>query len=232
VRVELLPDIERVAQRAAEVIAGEMRAAVAARGRFLFATSGGGTPWRMLRLLAEEDLPWPLVHLFQVDERAVPARHPDRNLAHLQESLLEHIPAPLGQLHAMPVDEPDLKAAAARYAATLREVAGSPAVLDLVHLGLGTDGHTASLVQGDPALDVVDADVTVTAFHQGHRRMTLTLPVLDRARRILWVVTGPGKQAALSRLLGGDRAIPAGRVRADRALVLTDTAATGPQTIS
>jgi 6-phosphogluconolactonase len=231
-RVEVLPDVEAVARRAAGAIACEARAAVAARGWFLLATSGGATPWRMLRLLAAEDVPWLFVHLFQVDERAVPAGHPDRNLAHLRESLLGRISVPRGQLHAMPVEEPDLEAAAARYAATLQEVAGKPAVLDLVHLGLGADGHTASLVPGDPVADIEDADVAVSGVYQGYRRMTLTLPSLDRARRILWVVTGPEKREGLSRLLSGDHAIPAGRVRADRALVLADEAAAGPASSS
>ena len=231
-RVDVLPGIEAVAHRAAEVIAGEARAAVAARGWFLLAASGGATPWRMLRLLAAEDVPWSFVHLFQVDERAVPAGHPDRNLTHLRESLLCRIPLPQGQLHAMPVEDSDLEAAAVRYAATLQEVAGKPAVLDLVHLGLGADGHTASLVPGDPVVDVEDADVAVSGVYQGYRRMTLTLPLLDRARRILWVVTGPEKREGLSCLLHGDHAIPAVRVRADRALVLADEAAAGPASSS
>ncbi len=225
---EVLPDAEAVARRAAAVIAGEARTAVAARGRFLLATSGGTTPWRMLRKLAEEDVPWASVHLFQVDERVVPAGHPERNLRHLRENLLARVPVPPGQIHAMPVEGADLDAAASRYAAILQAVAGRPAVLDLVHLGLGADGHTASLVPGSPEPGTADADVVATDPFQGYRRMTLTFPLLGRARRILWVVTGPDKHAALSRLLRGDPSIPAGRVRADRALVLTDAAAADP----
>ncbi len=127
----------------------------------------------------------------------------------------------------MPVEEPDLDLAARQYAATLRSVAGDPPVLDLVHLGLGEDGHTASLVLGDPALSVVNADVAPTGPYGGRRRLTLTLPALYRVRRILWVVTGASKGAALSRLRRGDRSIPAGRVRPDRALILSDAAAGG-----
>jgi 6-phosphogluconolactonase len=227
-RAETLPDLDSVARRAARFIAAEARAAVAARGRFLLATSGGTTPWPMLLRLAGEDVAWPLVHLFQVDERVAPSGSPDRNLTQLERALLVRVALPRAQFHAMPVEESDLGAAAARYAQTLREVAGTPAVLDLVHLGLGGDGHTASLVPGDPVLDITAADVAVTAPYQGHRRMTLTLPLLDRVRRVLWVVTGPEKREALSRLLRGDQAIPAGRVRADRALVLADEAAAGP----
>lgn len=226
-RLELLPDPEAVARRAARVVAAAARDAVGARGRFLLATSGGATPWRMLRLLAEEDLPWAGVHLFQVDERVAPAGHPDRTLTHLAASLLDHAPLSAAQVHAMPVEEADLASAAARYAAELHAVGGTPAVLDLVHLGLGTDGHTASLVPGDPALEVAGADVAVTGAYRGRRRMTLTYPALDRARLVLWVVTGAEKGEALARLRRGDRAIPAGRVRSDRAVVLADAAAAG-----
>jgi 6-phosphogluconolactonase len=127
----------------------------------------------------------------------------------------------------MPVEEPDLQASAARYALTLQEVAGSPPVLDLVHLGLGPDGHTASLVPGDPVLDVTDADVALTGVYQGRRRMTLTYPIINRSRRILWLVTGSEKAGMLVRLRDGDPSIPAGRVRQDQALVIADRAAAG-----
>jgi len=226
-RIEVPADAEAVARRAASLIAELAREAVARRGRFSLATSGGATPWRMLRILAGEDVPWSHVHLFQVDERVAPAGHHDRNLTHLSASLLGTACLPAGHLHAMPVEAPDLEDAAARYAAELRDVAGSPAVLDLVHLGLGVDGHTASLVPGDPALQVTGDDVTVAGPYQGRRRMTLTYPVLDRARCILWVVTGSDKAPALERLRRGDRTIPAGRVRSDRAIILADAAASG-----
>jgi 6-phosphogluconolactonase len=191
------------------------------------AVSGGHTPWQMLRALAGEKVPWEQVHVVQVDERIAPPGDPDRNLTHLRESLLTRVPLPAEQLHAMPVEAPDLKAAAARYARTLQEIAGSPPVLDLVHLGLGPDGHTASLVPGDPVLDVTDTDVALTGAYQWRCRMTLTYPIIDRARRILWVVTGSDKTGPLARLRDADRAIPAGRVRQDQALVLADRAAAG-----
>jgi 6-phosphogluconolactonase len=179
----------------------------------------------MLRALADKELPWDGVHVLQVDERVAPSGDPDRNLTHLRQSLLEHAPLRPEQIHAMPVETRDLQAAVSAYAATLRDLAGSPAVLDLVHLGLGPDGHTASLVPGDPVLDVSDAAVALAGPYQGRRRMTLTYPVLNHARRILWVVTGDEKAEMLVRLREGDRSIPAGRVRQDQALVLADRAA-------
>ena len=221
-RVEVFADAERVAQEAASMIAVEARTAVAARGRFVIAVSGGHTPWMMLRALAGEDLPWSGVQVVQVDERVAPEGDQDRNLTHLRESLIGHAPLRPEHIHAMPVEQPDLEAAAKQYAITLREVAGSPVVLDLVHLGLGPDGHTASLVPGDPVLDVTDADVAVTGIYQGRRRMTLTYPVINRSRRILWLVTGKEKAEMLGRLRSGDLSIPAGRVSRDQALVLAD----------
>src|SRR5882672_6498852 len=174
----------------------------------------------MLRALADEKMPWPGVHVVQVDERVAPAGDPDRNLTHLRDSLLAHCPLRPEQVHAMPVESADLEVASSRYAQTLRDVAGAPAVLDLVHLGLGPDGHTASLVPGDPVLDVTDADVALTGVYQGRRRMTLTYPILNRARCILWLVNGPEKAEILQRLASGDASIPAGRIRRDTALVL------------
>jgi len=228
--VKVLADADAVAREAAGIIAADARAAVAARGRFIVAVSGGHTPWRMLRALAGEDVPWTGVHVAQVDERVAPAGDPERNLTHLRESLLEQAPLPPTRIHAMPVESLDLQAAVAQYARTLQEIAGSPPVLDLAHLGLGSDGHTASLVPADPVLEVTDADVALTGgVYQGRRRMTLTYPMLDRSRRILWVVTGGEKVGMLARLRAGDRSIPAGRVRRDQALVLADRAAAGPR---
>jgi 6-phosphogluconolactonase len=226
-KIEVFADADAVARNAATLIAREAREVVAARGRFLMAVSGGHTPWIMLRALAGEDVPWQGMQVFQVDERVAPANDPDRNLTHLRECLLAQAPLRPEQIHAMPVESPDLDDAAVRYAVTLQEAAGLPPVLDLVHLGLGPDGHTASLVPGDRVLDVADADVAMTGVYQGRRRMTLTYPILNRARRILWLVTGAEKVEPLVRLRAGDRSIPAGRVRQDRALVLADAAAAG-----
>jgi len=225
--IKVLADPDAVAREAAAVIAAEARASVAARGRFVMAISGGQTPWMMLRALSAQDVPWDKVHVFQVDERVAPGGHPDRNLTHLRDSLRSQEPVLQGRLYAMPVEDVDLDVAAVRYALTLQEIAGSPPVLDLVHLGLGPDGHTASLVPGDSVLDATDRDVVLTGIYQGRRRMTLTFPILNRSRRVLWLVTGSGKNAMLSRLRNGDRSIPAGRVCRDHALVLADRAAAG-----
>src|SRR5574341_2214685 len=224
-KIDVLADANSVAQEAATIIAREARVAVAARGRFIMAVSGGRTPWMMVRGLTGQEMPWDKVHVVQVDERVAPAEHPDRNLTRLRDSLLKHAPLPADRIHAMPVDASDLEAAAARYAATLQEIAGSPPVLDLVHLGLGPDGHTASLIPGDPVLEVTNADVALTRIYQGRRRMTLTYPILNRSRAILWLVTGSEKVDMLARLRDGDRSIPAGQVSRDHALVLADRAA-------
>jgi len=233
-KMEVLADADRVAHRAAQFIAAEARAAVAARGRFVLAVSGGRTPWLMLRYLAKEPLPWEDTCLVQVDERVAPAGHLDRNLTHLRESLDWHSATTRSgslsaRIYPMPVEEADLAAAATRYARELGEIAGSPPVLDLVHLGLGVDGHTASLLPGDPVLDLADVDVAVTAVYQGWRRMTLTYPIIDRSRRILWLVTGGEKADALARLLDADPSIPAGRVEQSRAVVLADRPAAAAQ---
>lgn len=227
--IEVLADPESVAERAASIIVGYAKEAVASRGSFIMAVSGGHTPWIMLRKLAGAQIPWRAVHIVQVDERVAPAGHADRNLTHLRESLADS-PLPPDQLYAMPVESPDLEAAARLYTATLRKIAGEPPIIDLVHLGLGPDGHTASLVPGDPVLDVDNADVALSGPYQGRRRMTLTYPIINRARRVLWVVTGGEKDGMVKRLLNGDRGIPAGRVSNTQALLLADSAAAGRST--
>ena len=220
--IELLADADSVARKAAAIIAAEIRDAVVARGQCVLAVSGGHTPWIMLRRLAGEKVPWEQLHMVQVDERVAPAGHADRNLTHLQKSLLTRVPLRPEQVHAMPVEASDLETSAKTYSKTLSEIAGSPPVLDLVHLGLGPDGHTASLVPGDPVLNVTDVDVALTGVYQGRRRMTLTYPIINRSRRILWLVTGADKAGPLARLRDADPAIPAGRVRQYQALMLAD----------
>jgi len=224
-KLEVYPDPDSVAREAAKFIAAEARAAVTDHGSFVMAVSGGHTPWIMLRELAKEDVPWNAIRVAQVDERVAPAGDPDRNLTHLRETLLSNAPLRPEQIFAMPVESPDLEAAAALYAKTMQSIAGSPPILDLVHLGMGPDGHTASLVPGDPVLKVADADVAVTGIYQGRRRMTLTYPIINRARRVLWLVTGGEKAGMLARLQTGDSSIPAGRVRPDNAVILADRAA-------
>ena len=226
-RHEIFADDDAVAVAAARVIATEAREAVAARGRVLMAVSGGKTPWAMLRHLSTEDLPWSQVHVFQVDERLAPDGDPDRNLTHLRASLLGAAPIPADNIHGMPVTAADAEQGARDYERTLRDWCGAPPVLDLAHLGLGADGHTASLVPDDPVLGCHDRDVTLTGVYQGRRRMTLTFPMLDRSRRILWLATGAAKVPMVERLMRADATIPAGRVAQAHALLLTDTAAAG-----
>ena len=221
-KIEVFPDEESAARAAAAIIAAEARAAAGERGRFVMAVSGGKTPWVMMRALAAEDVPWESVHIVQVDERVAPPGDPDRNLTHLEQTLLDATPVRPEQIHAMPVESPDLESAANQYAAALAKIAGSPATLDLVHLGLGPDGHTASLVPQDPVTRVTDRDVALTGVYQGRRRMTLTYPAINRARRILWLVTGAAKAEMLARLRNADLSIPAGRVRQDHAVVVAD----------
>ena len=226
-QIDVLTTADAVAQSAAKFIASRAAAAIDARGRFKLAVSGGRTPWKMLRELADQHLPWADVHVVQVDERVAPTGDPDRNLTHIRESLLANVPLPATNMHPMPVEATDLVAAAARYANELAAVADTPPVLDLVHLGLGPDGHTASLVSGDPVLNQDFLDVALTQPYQGHRRMTLTYPILNRSRCVLFVVTGAEKVSALTALRTGDRAIPAGRISGERALVIADAAAAG-----
>ena len=218
----MLDNADMVALKAASIIAEEARKAVALRGCFILAVSGGKTPWKMLRALADEDVPWEGMHILQVDERLAPDGHPDRNMTHLLESLLGFVPVIPERIHAMRVTENDHEAAAAGYAMTIREIAGPKAIIDLVHLGLGPDGHTASLIPRDPVLDVTGEDVALTGIYQGRRRMTLTYPVINRARKIIWLITGSEKSEMLQRLLDSDLSIPAGRISKEHAIVLAD----------
>jgi 6-phosphogluconolactonase len=210
-----LPDAAALASRAAELVTALASSAVGDHGWFRFAVSGGHTPWAMFAELTKQDVPWSTVEIYQVDERVAPDGDPDRNLAHLRQAL-DHVPA---HVVPMPVDDADLEAAADSYAARL------PGAFDVVHLGLGPDGHTASLVPADPVLDVSDRLVTLTNPYQGHRRMTLTFPALARAQQLLWLIAGEDKRDALGKLLAGDQSIPAGRVRAVRSTILADAAA-------
>jgi 6-phosphogluconolactonase len=215
-QIEVRPDAEAVAERGSELVAQRAREAVAGHGRFTLAVSGGHTPWAMFRALAGEELPWEQLTIFQVDERVAPDGDPDRNLTHLQASLP---PAATPDIRPMPVTAPDLEQGAADYARSL------PEAFDLIHLGLGPDGHTASLVPGDPVLGVTDRLVALTGVYNGRRRMTLTYPVLERAPKVLWLVTGGDKANMLERLRASDRSIPAGRVSVADATVIADEAA-------
>ena len=216
--LQVLDDADAVARRGAELIAEAARDAVAAHGEFAMAASGGHTPWAMYGQIEEQEVPWAKTQIFQADERISPAGSPERNLTHLIAAL--SIGAQ-GSLRPMPVNDPDPEAAARRYGEAL------PERLEMIHLGLGPDGHTASLVPGDPVLDVTDRRVAVTGTeYQGVHRMTLTYPELNRARRLLWVVTGEEKREPLAKLIARDESIPAGRVSpGGESLILADRAA-------
>ncbi len=219
-QLEVVADEKAAARRGAELIAAAGVAAVAERNAFAVAMSGGRTPWAMLAMLSDaEEMPWAKTELFQADERIAAPGSEERNLTHMVLGLsLDHQPA----LRPMPVTQRDLEAAAREYESSL------PERLDLVHLGLGADGHTASLIPGDPVLEAADRRVAITeSAYQGHRRMTLTYPALAEARQILWLVTGEAKREALAKLLDGDRSIPAGRVENERTVVVADEAAAG-----
>lgn len=216
---EAVADEDEAARTAAALIETTAAEAVAERGRFNLAVSGGRTPWKMLELLSDGGMDWSRTSLFQVDERIAPTGSPERNLTHLVLSL------PLvcqAAIRPMPVGADDLDTAAAGYEYSL------PDPLDLIHLGLGPDGHTASLIPGDPVLEVTDRGVALTeGEYQGTRRMTLTYPVINRARKLLFLVTGEGKEDALQRLLEGDGSIPAGRIVNENSLLVTDSTVAG-----
>ena len=211
---EVFPDRDAASRAAADFIADACRDGVAERGSVSIALSGGRTPSDMTAMLAEEDIPWDDIEVFQVDERIAPRDDPDRNLTLIERML------PLARIHAMPVEDADVVAAAARYGASL------PERLDIVHLGVGTDGHTASLVPGCAALDIRDRDVAISIEYHGRRRMTLTYPAIDRARQVVWLVVGEDKREALHQLLNGDPSIPASHVQAPAQTVFTDQAVT------
>jgi 6-phosphogluconolactonase len=224
-RLKTAVDPQSAARVAAEEIAVLCRHAARQRGRALVAFSGGETPWLMLRALRSMDLPWDRTWVAQVDERIAPHGDGRRNLARLEEILVNEGPLPAAQLLAMPVEDDDLEAAAANYQRLLEQHGDRPMRIDLVQLGLGTDGHTASLVPGDPVLELRDRDVALSGEYEGLRRMTLTLPALDRARQRLWLVTGPGKAERLRDLLTGTGDAPAVRIaRSDTVVVADDDA--------
>ena len=218
IETKVFPDDRAASRYAAEAVAAFGRESVEARGELNLALSGGKTPWAMIGQLGEmEEMPWEQAHIYQVDERVAPPGDEARNLTHLVQMLsLDHQAA----LRPMPVTSRDLELSAAEYEVHV------PEHLDLVHLGLGPDGHTASLVPGDSVLEVYDRRVAMTGgLYEGHRRMTLTYPALNAARQILWLALGEAAREPLAKLLAGDTSIPAGRVENENMLLVTDEAA-------
>jgi 6-phosphogluconolactonase len=223
-KIHIEPDADRLALECGAWMGGQIRRGLSERDTFSLALSGGRGPHRLFESLAREKVPWDRVHLFQVDERAAPADSPERNFHAIRTMLVERVPIPEANVHPMPVDEADLEAAARDYADTLARVLGPDLVLDLVHLGLGEDGHTASLFPGDPASES-GAPVIVSREHQGFRRLSLNYTVLSDARQRLWFVTGAAKSEMLVRAMDGDVGIPAGRIRREDTLFFADQAA-------
>jgi 6-phosphogluconolactonase len=219
-------DADEAAADAARLIAASLREAITERGKATVAFSGGTTPWAMLRVLAGAKVDWQRVEVFQTDERCAPPGDADRNATHIESTLVRLAPIASSHWHPAPVEEPDPARAARDYERTMHDVTAG--VLDVVHLGLGDDGHTASLVPGDPVLGVTDRLVAPTGAYMGHRRVTLTYPALNAARHVVWLVAGAAKGEMLRRLVAGDPTIPAGRVLQDRALVVCDEAAATP----
>lgn len=222
--LQIRPDADSASAAAADFVAEQVRASIVDRGGASLALSGGKAPVRMFEELAKCDLLWEAIHLLQVDERVAPDGHPDRNVTGIRDHLLANVTIPAANFHPMPVGIANLFDAAERYERVLRRVCGTPPVIDVVHLGLGGDGHTASLVPGDPALDVEGAEVTPTGEYRGRVRLTLTVPAIRRARCIVWLVTGAGKVDALAALLGGAD-VPAAAIGRDDAVIFADEAA-------
>ena len=224
-KTELFPTADQVAAGAAAYLEQEIRFALTHQKSFSLAISGGRTPWEMLKILSKADLPWKRVNLFQVDERVAPDGHADRNLTQLFQAIAGTPMVTQLRIFPMPVLAEDLEEGCREYTQVLDEVTEGKG-LDLIHLGLGSDGHTASLVPGDGVMEVQDRLVACTQnTYQGRIRMTLTYPLLNSAKQLLWIVTGDEKQKMVQRLLQQDPSIPAGRIRQENALLLVDKAA-------
>ena len=224
-KTELFPTADQVAAGAAAYLENEIREALHHQKSYSLAISGGRTPWEMLKILSKADLPWQRVNLFQVDERVAPNGHADRNLTQLFQAIASTPMVRQLRIFPMPVLAEDLEEGCREYTEVLDEVTEGKG-LDLIHLGLGSDGHTASLVPGDGVMDVQDRLVACTQnTYQGRIRMTLTYPLLNSAKQLLWIVTGSEKQEMVQRLLQQDPSIPAGSIRQENALLMVDQAA-------
>ena len=211
--IVVAPDTASAAREAAAWIARQLRIAVSRRGEATVAFSGGSTPALMLAALAEMSVPWAVTTVFQVDERLAPDGDPDRNA-----SLLDVLTPLRTTIRLMPVTAPDLDAAKRRYAASL------PDRLDVVHLGVGDDGHTASWPPGDPVIDD-RGRVALSRQYSGRVRMTLTVSAVNAARRRLVLATGAVKAPVIERWLLHDHALPIDRVSRTNTIVVLDAGA-------
>lgn len=221
-KIESHPDSLQVAENAAKYLEQKILGSIKEKGSFSMAISGGKTPWQMLKILTKAPLPWNRVNIFQVDEREAPDGHPDRNLTQLFKTLEDTGIITKVNIFPMPVVAENLEAACKEYADTIQEITGD-GVLDLVHLGMGADGHTASLIPGDQVCEVYDKDVAMTfGPYQGRMRMTLTYSSINRAKEIFWVITGDEKKEMVQRLIQKDQNIPAGKVSQENAFLITD----------
>lgn len=224
-RIEVLPDLESLSQRALEITVEQMELALAERGRFNIALAGGSTPKSLYERISQESLPWAEFHVFWGDERYVPSDHPDSNEGMARRAWLDHIPIPPEQIYPMPTALPDPHQAANQYhqdiCAYFHGLGSDKPVFDLVLLGMGPDGHTASLFPHTPALNVTDQFVTV-GEKEGQPRLTLTVPVINQARCVLFLVAGANKQAALGQVLtgtGDPETYPARLIQPDETLI-------------
>lgn len=224
-KTEIYSTAEEVAAQAAKYIEEKIRAGILEKGQFSLAISGGRTPWEMMKILVKAKLRWEKVNIFQVDEREAPDGHPDRNLTQLFQSLEGSGILTRVNIFPMHTVADDLSAETEKYSKIIHQVTGE-GILDLVHLGLGSDGHTASLIPGDPVCEVTDRDIALTEQpYQGRKRMTMTYPLINRAKEIVWIVTGKEKAEMLKRLQNQDPGIPAGRINPANSLILADEAA-------
>lgn len=222
-RVEVVEDGERLADEAADRIEALLRAT---EGPFRMALSGGSTPRKLYGILAKRDLPWDRLHLFLGDERYVPSDHPDSNYRMVRETLLAGSPLAEERVHRWKTELPPEEAAAEYAREVTREFGAERPVFDLVLLGMGDDGHTASLFPGSPALSVTDR-LTAANPVGGDKgwRLTFTFPLLNAGRRVLFLIAGAAKTPALRRVLAGED-FPAAHVRGtEDTLFLVDRAA-------
>ena len=219
--VEVLSDLDTLIQRAATLVVAEIHRAITDRGIFTIALSGGSTPKPLYAALAQQPLPWEKIHCFWGDERYVPVDHPDSNQGMTRQIWLNHVPIPPENIHPMPTDSGNPEEDATVHDAHLQAFFQvSPPIFptfDLILLGLGDDGHTASLFPHTDSLTVHDRSITV-GNKDGQPRLTFTVPLINQARSILFLVAGANKQPALRAIFQEgdtelDRQYPARLVR-------------------